>query len=222
MEFEDIHPGEVLRYTQSGSLYFVKNTLSGKLFLDTEEGTEAIFNFAGQFERASDDELRRVLDARKKRKRMTRKTGGRKYNEDDTKAAFDKYIERLKTESPQVTEPFLAFWNKALENIGGKPGQTWRMRESKVSGLNPVIRVPSGPDRGGLIDGLLVFANSKEASALGLAIKRSLLPKEADRLFPEKKTMMGQWDRVDLPYTILNDSVLKPYLDCIQEISGTK
>lgn len=215
MEINEIRIGEVIRNTHTSKLYLVKNVAAKKLFLEDEVGHPIQFAFIGQFERGSEEERAAYAKSREDAapKKVVKILGV--YDEAETRTLFAEYTAKLK---PETAPAFGGFWAKVLEIIGDKPGQTWRVRKSK-NGPNPVIRV--GSAAGNWVDGMHVFGDAKEGSALSLVIMREVCPEESQALFPEK-AMYGQGREALLAYAELGDERLKPYLDVIRAITAKK
>lgn len=219
MDLKDIRDGDVLRNTQTGKLYLMKDVVLGNLFLVDDQGEQAISLFKGQFELANDDEKSRFLQGRKKAISKGHEKKHGEYDEQETSVKFDEYVQALNKIHPVIAPQFLAFWSEVVVIIGGKPGQTWRMRNSPTFGLNPMIRVGS-PATGNWVDGMYVSAEGREGTALNLAIMREYLPKDYDHLFPQKKTFHGKGDGIYLPYATMTAEILKPYLECVRVITS--
>lgn len=222
MEFTDIRIGAVLKKNAGPkNLYLVKNLAARSLFLEDESGAEVKFEFRGQFELAGDDEKRGFSENREKRISRKREKSSNEHDERETLARFDEYVAALKIKHPEIVPKFMAFWSEVVAIIGGRPGQTWRMRNSRKYGLNPMIRV-GNPTTGNWVDGMYISAASPDGMTLNLTIMRGFRPKDCDPLFPQKKTFHGQGDGIDLPYATMTGETLKPYLDCIRIITARK
>lgn len=219
MDLNDARSGDVVRNTQTDKLYFLKSVVLGNLFLEDEQGVEAISRFPEQFELAGDDEKLRFSEGRKKIVPLRHGKKPKEHDEQDTLTRFDEYVESLKKDHSEIVPQFLAFWSEVIAIIGGKPGQTWRMRNSPTFGLNPMIRV-GNPATGNWVDGMYISAEGKEGTALNMAVMREYLPKPFEHLFPQKKTFHGQGDGVYIPYATMTGESLKPYLECIRVITA--
>lgn len=129
-----------------------------------------------------------------------------------TLSGFNTFAEEIRQKHPGSHEHLMGFWSDLIAIAGNYPATSWGMRKDESEHYCPVLRVYNGKtDRWNQFFYVLWWDKVR------LEIAKSHVPPEHEELFPEKNTMYGTCNAVEmaLPEFL---SKKQQYLNCIKEV----
>jgi len=133
--------------------------------------------------------------------------------ENYTRGALEAYIRGEIGRYPEAEGVVPAFWRELVAIIGDEPGRTWDMRWGSKRHFCPVIYSASKPDEKPEIVAYILTGNG-----IRIEIKKDVLPKKYEALFPLKDSMFGECRAADFDYAEFGESEQKEYLDLFRAI----